>query len=166
MENAAEDSPNIFELRLGYRKVITISLTDSEALGGAKKLYFSHFSFTDRSIRIVKLIILGVVPCSPQLLRMFHRHFNAEVCISKVGSIKYLFKYECKGQDKVSVEVRKPRNCQTAEVQNADVNKEVLIDEIKDYRMPGIGQQMKKTGYFEATVYRSMMQTLYASKFT
>ena len=65
---------------------------------------------------------------------MFQCHFNAEFCILKVGSIKYLFKYVGKGQDRVTVEVRKPRNCQSAEVTRADVNEEVVIDEIKDYQ--------------------------------
>ena len=37
-----------------------------------------------------------VVPYSPQLLIMFQCYFNVEICMSKVGSIKYLFKYVCK----------------------------------------------------------------------
>ena len=75
-----------------------------------------------------------VVPYSPQLLSMFQCHFNAELCISKVGSIKYLFKYVCKGLDRVTVEVRKPRNNQSAEIPRKDVTEEVVIDEIKDYQ--------------------------------
>ncbi len=47
-----------------------------------------------------------VVPSSPDLLRKFRTHMNVELCISKVGSIKYLFKYVCKGPDTVTVEVK------------------------------------------------------------
>ena len=75
-----------------------------------------------------------VVPYSLQLLRMFQGHFNAELCISKVGSIKYLFKYVCKGQDRVTVEVRKARNEQSAEVPHRNVTEEVVINVIKDYQ--------------------------------
>ena len=59
MGNAAEDSRNIFEMRLGCLKVLIISLTDAKALGMAEKLYVSPLWYTDRSIRIVMLIILG-----------------------------------------------------------------------------------------------------------
>ena len=36
---------------------------------------------------------------------MFDCHINVEICISRVGSIKYLFKYLCKGRDRVTVEL-------------------------------------------------------------
>lgn len=35
---------------------------------------------------------------------MFVRHINVELCISWVGGINYLFKYFCKGLDRVTVE--------------------------------------------------------------
>ncbi len=47
-----------------------------------------------------------VVPSSPDLLRKFRTHMNVELCISKVGSIKYLFKYVCKGPGTATVEVK------------------------------------------------------------
>ncbi len=47
-----------------------------------------------------------IVPYSPDLLRKFKTHMNLELCISKVVSIKYLFKYVCKGPDHVTVEVQ------------------------------------------------------------
>ena len=42
-----------------------------------------------------------IVPYSPDLLRRFRTHMNVEHCISRVGSIKYLLKYDCKGSDLV-----------------------------------------------------------------
>ena len=53
-------------------------------------------------------IVVGntwVVPDSADSLRKFGTLMNVELCISKVGSIKYLFKYVCKGHDRVTVEV-------------------------------------------------------------
>ena len=46
-----------------------------------------------------------VVPHSPDLLLKFRNHMNVELCISRVGSIKYLLKYVCKGSDRVTVEI-------------------------------------------------------------
>ena len=46
-----------------------------------------------------------VVPYSPEISRMFSCHINAELCISRVGGIKYLFKYVCKRHDRVTVEL-------------------------------------------------------------
>ena len=40
-----------------------------------------------------------IVPYSPDLLRKLRTHMNVELCISIVGSIKYLFKYVRKGSD-------------------------------------------------------------------
>ncbi len=38
-------------------------------------------------------------------LRMFHDHMNVELCVSRVGGIKYLFKYINKGSDRVAMEI-------------------------------------------------------------
>lgn len=46
-----------------------------------------------------------VVPHSPALLRSFACHINVELCVSRIGGIKYLFKYVCKGQDRVTMEI-------------------------------------------------------------
>ncbi|CDF36122.1 unnamed protein product [Chondrus crispus] len=46
-----------------------------------------------------------VVPQSPVLLRSFACHLNVELCVSRVGGIKYLFKYVFKGQDRVTMEI-------------------------------------------------------------
>ncbi len=46
-----------------------------------------------------------VVPYNPKLMRMFHCHINVELCVSRVGGIKYLFKYLCKGSDRITFEI-------------------------------------------------------------
>ena len=78
-----------------------------------------------------------VVPYSTFLMRMFQCHFNVEFCVSKVGSVKYLFKYVCKGQDRVTVEVRKGPP-EDEDVQNKLPGQpSVVIDEIKEYQDAG-----------------------------
>ncbi len=47
-----------------------------------------------------------VVPYSLDLLQKFRTHMNVEICISRVGSVKYLFKYVCKSSDRGSVEIK------------------------------------------------------------
>ncbi len=69
-----------------------------------------------------------VVPHSPELIRKFNCHMNAGVCISKLGSIKYLFKYVYKGSDRVTVEVRTHNS---DENQADHLKKAPKIDEIK-----------------------------------
>ncbi len=46
-----------------------------------------------------------VVPYSPKLLRLFQCHMNVELCVSRVGKIKYLFKYVCKGCDRITMSI-------------------------------------------------------------
>ena len=72
-----------------------------------------------------------IVPHSPELIRKFNCHLNAELCISHVGSIKYLFKYVCKGPDRVTVEIRSHK-CKNDPKGTA---KQVpTIDEIQGYQ--------------------------------
>ncbi|CDF33944.1 ATP dependant DNA helicase PIF1 [Chondrus crispus] len=52
-----------------------------------------------------------VVPHSPLLLRSFACHLNVELCVSRVGGIKYLFKYVCKGRDPVTMEITAKKEC-------------------------------------------------------
>ena len=56
---------------------------------------------------------------------------NVELCISRVGSIKYLFKYVCKSSDRVTVEmVRAPKYGQ-----HESIAKGVpTMDEIRHYK--------------------------------
>lgn len=58
-----------------------------------------HGSFSDTQINNS-----WVVPFSPRLSIMFQCHQNLELCISRVGEIKYLLEYVCKGQNRVSVQ--------------------------------------------------------------
>ncbi|CDF39898.1 ATP dependant DNA helicase PIF1 [Chondrus crispus] len=51
------------------------------------------------------------VPHSPLLVRSFAFHLNVELCVSRVGGIKYLFKYVCKGQDRVTMEITAKNEC-------------------------------------------------------
>jgi hypothetical protein len=46
-----------------------------------------------------------VVPYNPYLIRTFNCHINVEACIN-IKSVKYLFKYIYKGNDRASVAVK------------------------------------------------------------
>ncbi|XP_070013553.1 uncharacterized protein [Nicotiana sylvestris] len=61
-----------------------------------------------------------VVPYNAFLLGKFNCHMNVEVC-SDIKVVKYIYKYICKGHDKIAFYVH-----------NNDTNKE--IDEIKEYQ--------------------------------
>ena len=72
-----------------------------------------------------------VVPHSPDLLRKFRTHMIVEHSISRVGSIKYLFKYVCKGSDRVTVEIVGG----SKDEQSLNNSKSVpTIDEIRHYQ--------------------------------
>ncbi|XP_060212641.1 uncharacterized protein LOC132640178 [Lycium barbarum] len=62
-----------------------------------------------------------VVPYNPYLLSKFNCHINVEVC-ADIKVVKYLYKYICKGNDKIAF------NLQSNNTNNTD------IDEIKEYR--------------------------------
>ncbi|XP_075077368.1 uncharacterized protein LOC142164091 [Nicotiana tabacum] len=61
-----------------------------------------------------------VIPYNPFLLGKFDYHVNVEIC-SDIKFVKYLYKYICKGHDKIAFSVH-----------NNDTNAEV--DEIKEYQ--------------------------------
>ncbi len=46
-----------------------------------------------------------VVPYNPKLTRMFHCHINVELRVSRVGGVKFLFKYICKGNDRITFKI-------------------------------------------------------------
>lgn len=85
-----------FEIRLpGYKRT-------SPAHGGVSvKIVVG----TGENRRTVKIYNLWVVPYNIKLLRLFECHMNAEMCISKVESIKYLINYIYKGHNRVTVEI-------------------------------------------------------------
>nr|XP_016459642.1 PREDICTED: uncharacterized protein LOC107783178 [Nicotiana tabacum] len=62
-----------------------------------------------------------VVPYNPFLLGKFDCHMNVEIC-SDIKVVKYLYKYICKGHDKIAFYIH-----------NKGTNTEV-IDEIKEYQ--------------------------------
>lgn len=78
--------------------------------------------------------IRWVVPYYPKPLRMFQCHFNAELCVSKVGSIKYLFKYICKGQDRLTVQLKRANGLSYDNPVSSGTQEELLIDESKEYQ--------------------------------
>ena len=61
-----------------------------------------------------------MVPYNPYLLGKFNCHINVEVC-SDIKVVKYLYKYICKGHDKIAF-------C----VQNSDTS--IEINEVKEYQ--------------------------------
>ena len=72
-----------------------------------------------------------VVSHSSGLRPNFSTHMNVELCISRVGSIKYLFKYLCKGSDRVTVEILRG----SKDEQSVNNSKSVpTIGEIRNYQ--------------------------------
>ncbi|XP_060202830.1 uncharacterized protein LOC132631247 [Lycium barbarum] len=61
-----------------------------------------------------------VVPYNPYLLSKFNCHINVEIC-SDVKVVKYIYKYICKGHDKIAFHVHSN-------------DSDIEIDEIRDYR--------------------------------
>ncbi|XP_069144585.1 uncharacterized protein [Solanum lycopersicum] len=61
-----------------------------------------------------------IVPYNPYLLKKFGCHMNVEIC-SDIKAVKYIYKYICKGHDKIAFSVN-----------NNDTN--IEIDEIKEYQ--------------------------------
>ncbi len=70
-------------------------------------------------------------PHSSELIRKFHSHLNAELCNSRIGSIKYLFKYVCKGPDRITVEIRSHRS---KDDPTGPVREVPTIDEVFSYQ--------------------------------
>ena len=72
-----------------------------------------------------------VVSYSLDLLRKFRTHKNIGLCISRVGSIKYLFRYAAKGSDRMTVEIGRT----STDRQNEIISKGVPnIDEMHHYQ--------------------------------
>ncbi|XP_060170295.1 uncharacterized protein LOC132601203 [Lycium barbarum] len=77
---------------------------------------------TGKSVQIREHLIDNswVVPYNPSLLCKFSCHINVEIC-SYIKVIKYIYKYICKGHDKIAFNVH-----------SNDTN--IEIDEIKEYQ--------------------------------
>ncbi|KAG5568540.1 hypothetical protein H5410_064442 [Solanum commersonii] len=71
---------------------------------------------------------------NPFLPDKFNCHMNVEVC-SDIKVVKYLYKYICKGQDKIAF-------C----VQDSDTNRK--IDEIKEFNLLGGSRLLSLRGLF------------------
>ena len=66
-----------------------------------------------------------VVPLNPSLSLKYQCHLNVEVCAS-MSSIKYLFKYFYKGEDRAMLEARVPGGLQD-EVEKYQCTRLVLL---------------------------------------
>ncbi|CAA0815513.1 Unknown protein, partial [Striga hermonthica] len=71
-------------------------------------------------VRGCKLDNRWVVPYSPYLLAKFNCHINVEIC-SSIRAVKYIYKYICKGHDKIAFHVDTS-------------NQNAQIDEIEQFR--------------------------------
>ncbi len=71
---------------------------ESMAFGNAGKKFIKRVS--------IEITNQWVVPYSPYLLKKFKCHINVEYCCT-VASVKYLFMYQFKGEDLVSISIVK-----------------------------------------------------------
>ncbi|XP_070001980.1 uncharacterized protein LOC142166103 [Nicotiana tabacum] len=77
---------------------------------------------TGKSVKVRKQFLDNswVVPYNPYLLCKYNCHINVEVC-SDTKVVKYIYKYICKGHDKISFDLHED-------------NTNIQIDEIKEYQ--------------------------------
>ncbi|CDF38382.1 ATP dependant DNA Helicase PIF1 [Chondrus crispus] len=88
------------ERRKGFPKSFKHEISQSDS-----EYYITYRRRPSRIGRRQQSVVVDnswVVPHSPLLLRSFACHLNVELCVSRVGGIKYLFKYVCKVQDRAA----------------------------------------------------------------
>ncbi|XP_019231846.1 PREDICTED: uncharacterized protein LOC109212634 [Nicotiana attenuata] len=114
-----------------YDDIIRAELPDGKAEPDLRKIVIKHMMHgpcvyrrrnTGEVVKVREQYLDNswVVPYNPYLLGKFNCHINVEVC-SDIKVVKYLYKYICKGHDKIAF-------C----VQNNDTD--IEIDEVKEYR--------------------------------
>ncbi|OWZ06957.1 Helitron helicase [Phytophthora megakarya] len=73
-----------------------------------------------------------VVPYNPYLCQKYNCHINVEIC-STVQSVKYLYKYVYKEQDRATVTLRPRQQTPSISSENDGVADRYSIDEIQQY---------------------------------
>ncbi len=114
---------------LNRRRLLHVLQKKSPLQGGERSTHTTVVPGTRK--QHIQIDNSWVVPHSPELIRRFPGQFIAESCISRIGSIKYLFKYVCKGPDRVTVEIRSRRS---KDDPTGPVREVPTIDEILAYQ--------------------------------
>ena len=132
MESVLNDYCSHFGHIQAQLKVITTNLEKAKPNDGSE----SHDVYVRKGGAVVKFEVENswIFPCSPGFLRKFRTNMKVELCISRVISIKYLFKYVCEGSHQITEEIGTNIN---TEKPNRAPNSIPAIHEIQQYRDAG-----------------------------